>query len=171
MREANSRTRSSLIAINCTMAEKGQLCGMGRQITYPRGWAALAALLLLFGLLTLAASSAVLFNLGNAKAEAGRAVPLVLWMNFVASFLYLVAGGGLIARRRWTLVVLLLAVVLLLVAAAGFALHVRQGLPYEPRTFGALAIRIVVTLLLYAAAQYFFKRGIANAPNHEHSRT
>lgn len=149
-----------MIAINCTMAEKGQLCRtMGKQVTFPRGWAALAALLLLFGLLTLAASSAVLFNLGSAQTRAGHTVPLVLWMNFAASFLYLAAGGGLIARRRWTLVLLILAVLLLLVAAAGFAWHVRQGLPYEPRTFGALAIRIIVTLLLYAAARYFFKGG------------
>lgn len=153
------------------MAEKGQLCGtMGARITYPRGWAVLAALLLLFGLLTLAASSAVLFNLGNAKAEAGHAVPLVLWMNFAASFLYLAAGCGLIARRRWTLVLLLLAVLLLAGAAIGFVLHVRQGLPYEPRTFGALAIRIVVTLLLYAAARYFFKRAVVEDRNHNQQR-
>lgn len=59
---------------------------------------AAAIIAILFGLLSLLASGSVPFG-GPAVAEmAGRAVPFVLWFNFLAGFGYVAAGGGLLIR-------------------------------------------------------------------------
>ena len=111
----------------------------------------------LFGLITLAASSSILFNIGGAQAAAGDTVPAVLWMNFFTSFLYLIAAYGLFAHKAWTPGVLAIAVVLMLVAAIGFYYHVNNGGAYEVRTIGALVFRIFVTALLFIAARYYLR--------------
>lgn len=121
-----------------------------------------AGVMALFGLVTLVASTSLLFNLGGARAAAGHTVPVVLWMNFFVSFLYLSAAYGSITRKRWTPGVLALAVVLMLVAVIGFFLYVQDGGAFEQRTIGALAFRIFVTALFYAAARYYIRRSDPN---------
>jgi len=49
----------------------------------------------LFGLLTIKEGGAVLFVDGAGRAAAGNFVPFVLWFNFLAGFVYVVAGIGL----------------------------------------------------------------------------
>ncbi len=116
-----------------------------------------AAVMGLFGLLTVVAGGAVLFNVGDARADAGSIVPVVLWMNFLAGFLYLVAAAGLFGLKPWTVRVLLVAVVLLVIAVIGFVVHLASGEAYEQRTAFALPFRLLVTLFLYAAARYFVR--------------
>lgn len=123
----------------------------------PRGYQVTALVMGAFGLLTLVASSAVLFNVGGAREAAGAIVLLVLWMNFGAAFLYIIAAFGLFRLQPWAPFPVLLAALLLFVAAIGFLVHVQQGGPYEARTIGALAFRIAVTVLLYLAARYFVR--------------
>lgn len=131
---------------------------MKRQNGSSRGSLITAGVMGLFGLITLAASSSLLFNLGGAQEAAGHTVPVVLWMNLSVAFLYLIAAYGLISRKGWTPAVLAIAVVLMLVAAIGFYFHVSGGGAYEQRTIGALSFRIFVTVLLYAAARYYIRR-------------
>ena len=82
---------------------------------------------------------------GSAEAQAavGNAVPFVLWFNFVAGFGYVMAGVGLWLNRRWGFG----AAVALAIATAGVAMafyvHVHGGGAYEPRTVGALGLRLV----------------------------
>ena len=45
-----------------------------------------------FGLMTIREGGAVLFVDGAARQAAGHYVPFVLWFNFLAGFVYLVAG-------------------------------------------------------------------------------
>lgn len=130
---------------------------MGTPVGLPRGSQVTAALLGLFGLVTLVASGAILFNLGGAPEAAGRYVPVVVWMNFFAAFLYLAATYGFLARKTWTPAVLAIALVLLGVAAIGFFVHVRAGGDHEQRSMGALVFRIFVTAMLYAAARYYVR--------------
>jgi len=140
---------------------------MNRQLALARGSKIVAGILGVFGLITLAASSSILFDIGGMAAKAGEFVPLVVWMNFCASFLYLIAAYGLITRKRWAPVALVIAVVLLLVAAIGFYFHLRSGGAYEQRTVGALAFRILATMLLYAGARHYTRRSTANGrPQH-----
>ncbi len=123
----------------------------------PRGSLPTAIVVGCFGLLTLAASAAVLFNVAGAASQAGQVVPLVLWTNLLASTLYIAAALALIRRLTWAPWPLLGALLLLLVAAFGFFLHVQHGLPYEQRTIGALSFRIFVTALFYAVVRHFSK--------------
>jgi hypothetical protein len=135
---------------------------MEKQIYTPRGSRVTAGVTALFGLLTLVASSSVLFNTDGMAAEAGHVVPFVLWMNFFASFLYLTAAYGLFTHKGWTPAVLAVAFVLMLVAGIGFYYHARNGGAYEQRTVGALAFRIFVTALLYMAARYFLRPSVSH---------
>ena len=130
---------------------------MKEQFASPRGSQVTSGIMGLFGLITLVASSSLLFNFGGVSAEAGNTVPVVLWMNFFASFLYLIAAYGLFTGKGWTPGVLAIAIVLMLVAAIGFYYHAQNG-GYEQRTIGALTFRIFVTALLYVAARYYTRR-------------
>ena len=105
-----------------------------------------------FGLLTIRSGGLVLFVDGSAREQAGHYVPFVLWFNFLAGFVYVVAGLGLWLRRRWAvwLAVLLAAATLLVFAA--FGLHVWRGGLYEARTVAAMTLRSVVWLLIAVTA-------------------
>ncbi len=130
---------------------------MKNQISLPRGSQVTAAILGIFGLATLVASASILFNIGGAEEAAGHYVPVVVWMNFFASFLYLIATYGFIFRKAWTPAVLIMALVLLGIAAIGFYFHIRGGGDHEQRTMGAIVFRIFVTAMLFAAARYYVR--------------
>ena len=130
---------------------------MKKQVGLPRGSQVTAAILGIFGLATLVASFSILFNIGGAQEAAGHYVPVVVWMNFFASILYLIATYGFIFRKAWTPAVLFIALVLLAVAAIGFYFHVRGGGDHEQRTIGAIVFRIFVTAMLFAAARYYVR--------------
>jgi hypothetical protein len=105
-----------------------------------------------FGLLTLRSGGMVLFVDGPAREQAGNYVPFVLWFNFLAGFVYVIAGAGLWMRRRWAVwLAVLLAVATLLVFAA-FGLHVWRGGLFEARTVAAMTLRSVVWLLIAVTA-------------------
>jgi hypothetical protein len=105
-----------------------------------------------FGLLTLRSGGMVLFVDGPAREQAGNYVPFVLWFNFLAGFIYVIAGAGLWMRRRWAvwLAVLLAAATLLVFAA--FGLHIWRGGLYETRTVAAMTLRSVLWLLIAVTA-------------------
>lgn len=130
---------------------------MKKQFAFARGANITAGVMAVFGLLTLVASSAILFNVADAREQAGHYVPIVVWMNFLASLLYLIAAYGLIKHRPWTPGILLIAVVFLVIAAIGFLLHVQNGGEHEQRTVGALLFRFFATGILYVAARYYVR--------------
>jgi hypothetical protein len=116
-------------------------------------WLAMAGLI--FGLVTIVSGGRALFGSPEARAAVGHAVPFVLWFNFLAGSVYVVAGAGLLWRRAWaTHLALFLAVSTLLVFGA-FAGHVLGGGAFESRTVGAMIIRssfwIVVALVARCA--------------------
>ncbi len=128
----------------------------------------LATVLLLFGALTLFLSTSVIFDLFGVRAREGNYVLVVVWANFIASVLYVLAAGGVIAQRRWPAKVLLAAVVVLFGAAIVFAWHVYNGGPYEQKTIGALAFRTLVTGVFYLGAARL--GNTAHTPNQQHTR-
>ena len=102
-------------------------------------WLAIAAIA--FGALTVFSGGRALFGGMEARAELGNVVPFVLWFNFIAGFVYVVAGVALLRTRRWAAAAaLLLAVVTVLVFLA-FAVHILAGGAFEARTVGALSLR------------------------------
>ena len=107
----------------------------------------LAALLAVFGIITLFLSSAVIFDLFNIREQEGNYVLMVVWANWLCSLLYLVAAYGFIKRKLWTLGLLLASTGVLVLAFAGLLIHINTGGLYETKTIGALIFRAVVTLV------------------------
>ncbi len=102
----------------------------------------LAAVAVVFGVLTVFSGWQGLFGPADTRAALGHTVGFVLWFNFLAGFAYVAAGLGLWRCERWGL---LLAAALALgtaLVAAAFGLHVLDGGAYEMRTVGALALRL-----------------------------
>jgi hypothetical protein len=105
---------------------------------------AVAVIGILFGLLTIASGGRTLFGGEAARQAAGAYVSFVLWFNFVAGFLYVVAGVGLWLRRRWSVPLAALIALATALVFAAFGLHVLSGGAYESRTTAAMALRTLV---------------------------
>lgn len=111
----------------------------------------LAIAAIAFGVLTVFSGGRALFGGMEARTGIGNIVPFVLWFNFTAGFVYVLAGVSLLLATRWAAgVAMLLAVSTLLVFLA-LAAHIAFGGAFEARTVGALSIRalfwIVVALV------------------------
>lgn len=111
-----------------------------------------ATVAVVFGALTVFSGGRALFGGDGARAAVGDAVPFVLWFNFLAGFVYVLAGAGLLRARRWALWLaagIFGATVLVFLA---FGVHVMQGGAYEMRTVGAMTLRASVWAIICAVA-------------------
>lgn len=112
-----------------------------------------ALLAMVFGLATLFSGGNVLFGANEARELAGAFVPFVVWFNFIAGFLYVLAAIGIWQARRWACGLSAFIVVATAAAALTFGIQVMNGSAFELRTVGALALRIgfwaVITIVLY----------------------
>ncbi len=121
---------------------------------------ALAAVAVLFGLVTLKAGGTVLFGGEEARQAAGDYVPFVLWFNFSAGFAYILAGVGIAlghAHARWIAALIATTSAIVFVA---LGVHIAQGGAYEMRTVMAMSLR---TGLWAAIAWTLFRRSRPSA--------
>ena len=102
------------------------MCGRGLKIA--------AGVAVVFGALTVLSGGRALFGGIEARAAVGNAVPFVLWFNFVAGFVYVVAGIGLVLRRRWAFWLSLAILIVTVLIFAGFGIHILRGGAHEMRT-------------------------------------
>ncbi len=102
----------------------------------------LATVAMVFGALTVFSGGQALFGGAEARAAVGQAVGFVLWFNFLAGFIYVLAGLGLWLGQRWARSLAWALVIGTALVAVAFAWHVLDGGGYEPRTVGALALRL-----------------------------
>ena len=115
---------------------------------YLRWIAALIAVF--FGLATIKAGGQVLFGSEEARIAAGHYIPFVLWFNFSAGFLYVIAGIGIAMQKQWSVVLALFILVSTAFVFAAFGISVFfAGIDYESRTVGAMTFRTVVWALLF----------------------
>src|SRR3990172_7991371 len=56
---------------------------------------------IVFGGVTVLTGGRALFGSLESRADFGNAVPFVLWFNFLAGMVYILAGAGLLLCRRW----------------------------------------------------------------------
>lgn len=99
-----------------------------------------AGIAVVFGVLTVLSGGMALFG----GRDMGAVMPFVLWFNFLAGFVYVLAGVGLWTGRRWAAFLAVgLATATSLIAIA-FAVQVLRGEAHEARTIGALALRLAV---------------------------
>jgi hypothetical protein len=107
-----------------------------------------------FGALTVVSGGVALFGGSAVQGAVGDAVPLVLWFNTAAGFAYGLAGLSLMRGHpaaqglAWAIGLATLAVF------AWFWLQVSAGMPYEPRTVGAMILRSGFWLGLALALQW-----------------
>jgi len=104
-------------------------------------WMAIAAIV--FGIVTVLTGSRALFGSLESRADFGNVVPFVLWFNFLAGFVYIVAGAGLLLCRRWAVYSSLFVAVSTILVFVAFGVHVIGGGAFERRTVGALIIRSI----------------------------
>lgn len=116
-------------------------------------WATVAAVVaVVFGALTIFSGGRALFGGAAARAAVGDAVPFVLWFNFLAGFLYVLAGAGLFFWRRWSAQLALFIALSTIIVSIAFAWHAVTGNPYEVRTAGALLLRSGIWIAIALAA-------------------
>ena len=107
----------------------------------------LGTILAIFGLLTLFLSSSVIFDLFEIRAKEGNYVSLVVWTNFIVSFLYLSAAYGFFKQKKWTTKLLGLAVLVLVIGGIGLFFYINSGGIYEAKTPKAMVFRTGITLV------------------------
>ena len=116
-----------------------------RMLTWVIGFVAV-----LFGLMTIKSGGQVLLGDEAAVAAAGDYVPFVLWFNFTAGFVYLIAGIGIALRKSWAVGLSLLIAVATLLVYAAFGLHIYFEGAYETRTVMAMTLRSTVWTVIFA---------------------
>lgn len=118
-------------------------------------WLAIAAIA--FGAVTLFSGGQALFGGPQARAAVGAAVPFVLWFNFCAGFVYILAGVGLLWRSRWAVYASIFLALLTALIAVAFGVFVQRGGPFEIRTIGAMAIRSLFWVVIAIVAMSTIK--------------
>jgi hypothetical protein len=102
-------------------------------------WVAIAAVG--FGIVTVITGCRALFGSIGTRADFGNVVPFVLRFNFLAGFVYVMAGVGLLLSRRWAVYASLSLAVSTILVFMAFGVHVIGDGAFERRTVGALIIR------------------------------
>ncbi len=100
-----------------------------------------------FGLLTLFLSVSVIFDLFEIRAKQGNYVLIIIWANFISSFLYLFAAYGFFKQKKWTTILLGMALAVLILGFIRLIIHINSGGVYEVKTPKAIVFRIGITLL------------------------
>ena len=122
-------------------------------------WMAIAAIV--FGVVTVLTGGRALFGSLESRADFGNAVPFVLRFNFLAGFVYIVAGTGLLLCRRWAVYTSLFVAVSTILVFVAFGVHVIGGGAFERRTIFALTIRS----LFWIAVTIVSIRAMKKTPN------
>lgn len=104
----------------------------------------LTVIAILFGVLTIKSGGQVLFGGNSYQKAVGNYVLFVVWFNFLAGFVYLVAGAGIWACQHWAVWLSLLIVIATIIVFAFFGLHILEGGEYETRTVAAMSLRSLV---------------------------
>lgn len=118
----------------------------------------LSLIAILFGLLTIKSGGSVLFIDGDARLAAGNYVPFVLWFNFSAGFVYIVAGAALWLQRTWSAWLSLVLAGSTLVIFVAFGLYILNGGEYEMRTVIAMSLRSGIWIMISAFTWLRFLR-------------
>lgn len=112
-----------------------------------------AVIALLFGLLTIKSGGSVLFGPEASKLAAGNAVGFVLWFNFMAGFLYVIAGIGLWMEKGWAVWLAGLIALLTALVFIAFGVHISGGGLYENRTIAAMTLRFTLWTFIFFFAR------------------
>lgn len=116
-----------------------------------------AAILSVFGLITLFLSTSIIFDLFGIRTMEGNYVLFVLIANFIASLLYLIAAIGFWTQKLWTTNVLVVSAAILLITFFAFSVYAFTGGIHELKTYGALVFRIIFTIVFIIISFFSIK--------------
>lgn len=122
----------------------------------------IAAVAILFGILTIKSGGQVLFGDDSNRIAAGNYVPFVLWFNFLAGFIYVVAGLGILLCKSWSMWLAMLIALTTLSVFATLGVHIFTGGAYEPRTVAAMTLRSTA----WVTISVFLFRNMEKGANH-----
>lgn len=105
-----------------------------------------------FGLLTIKAGGAILFEGDEVREAAGNYVPFVLWFNFLAGFVYVISGAGLWMQARWAAWLAIFIAVTTAFTFLLFGVYVYLGGDFEQRTVVAMSLRTLVWTVIAIVA-------------------
>lgn len=117
-----------------------------------------AAVLVVFGLLTLFLSTSVILDLFGVRAKEGNYVLFVVWANFFSAILYLISAYGFIKNKRWTFKFLSISAIIIITAITGLFIHINSGGIYETETVRGMIFRTVFTIVFAAGAYFLINR-------------
>lgn len=109
----------------------------------------LLILITAFASLTLFLTTSIIFDVFGIREAEGNFVWGIIWINFIAAWLYFASVYGIHKKKSWASNPLLIATLLLLIAIGYLAFHVFFGGAFELKTFPALAFRGSVTIVFY----------------------
>jgi len=116
---------------------------------------------IVFGLLTIKSGGQVLFGGSIYQKAAGNYVLFVVWFNFLAGFMYLVAGVGIWMRLRWAVWLSLLIAISTIIVFSILGMHILNGGGYETRTVAAMSLRSIVWISISIFSYYkLFRRQV-----------
>ena len=104
----------------------------------------MAALAVVFGVLSLTAGVQVLFWPAAAGAARGIVLAPVLWFNFVMGAVYIAAGAGIWRSAHWSLAAAWTIAAANTAVGGGVYVYWLLGNAVEPRTLGAVVLRAAV---------------------------
>ncbi len=103
---------------------------------------------ILFGILTVFSGGQNLFNPEVIKTQ-GNIIPVILWFNFLAGFLYIVTGIGVLKRKRIALRLTSMLSAMNIVAFLYLLNHIYSNGLYETRTVFAMSFRMVFWFVFF----------------------
>ena len=118
----------------------------------------LAAFLTIVGLVSMFMTFSIIFDLFDVRKQEGNYIPMVVYGNFICSFLYVIAAWYIFKENDLSTIYLIFAVLLLLITYAYMLYHIQSGKPYEMKTVFAMLGRTSLTIVYAAIAWYLFSR-------------
>ena len=103
--------------------------------------------LAIFGLIMVAMTTSVMFDLFGVRELEGNFVMSVVIANWIAGVLYLIAAYGIFKNQKWTYIPLLISAITLIISFIFLQVHIQDGGAFEEKTIKALSIRIVLSLI------------------------
>ncbi len=110
-----------------------------------------------FALLTLFLSSSVIFDMFGIRAKEGNYVLFIVWANFIASLLYLLAAYNWYKLKSIATKILGSTTVMLIIAQIALFVHINGGGIYEEKTVKAMFFRITITLVFTIISYFMIK--------------
>ncbi len=117
-----------------------------------------AVFLALFGLTSLFMTGSIIFDLFELRAKEGHYVPFIVYINFICSFIYLLASYGFLVKGRSATLLLFIASAILIFAYVGLILYINSGGIYETKTVKVMLLRVGITIFFAGVSWYFITR-------------